>query len=69
LTRGLETGHYRNPELRTLGVAYGQCLAGGTRRIRPLADALRLLATLAGVGLLVSFVMLSYGLDLNPGFF
>jgi hypothetical protein len=32
-------------------------------------ESLRILAMLSGVGLLVSFMMMSYGLDLSPGFF
>jgi hypothetical protein len=32
-------------------------------------DTLRILAMLSGAGLLVSFMMMSYGLDLSPGFF
>jgi ribose/xylose/arabinose/galactoside ABC-type transport system permease subunit len=32
-------------------------------------DVLQQLALLGGVGLFVSFLMLSYGVDLSPGFF
>jgi ribose/xylose/arabinose/galactoside ABC-type transport system permease subunit len=32
-------------------------------------DVLKTIALLCGVGLLVSLLMLSYGLDLSPGFF
>lgn len=32
-------------------------------------DVLKTLALLCGIGLLVSLLMLSYGLDLSPGFF
>jgi hypothetical protein len=33
------------------------------------ADILRQLALFAGAGMLVSLLMMSYGLDLSPGFF
>jgi hypothetical protein len=33
------------------------------------ADTLRELALLAGAGLLVSLLLMTYGLDLSPGFF
>jgi hypothetical protein len=33
------------------------------------ADVLKQLALFAGAGLLVSLLMMSYGLDLSPGFF
>ena len=33
------------------------------------AEILRQLALLCGAGLLVSLLLLSYGLDLSPGFF
>jgi hypothetical protein len=32
-------------------------------------DTLRQLALVAGAGLLVSLLMMTYGLDLSPGFF
>jgi ribose/xylose/arabinose/galactoside ABC-type transport system permease subunit len=32
-------------------------------------DALKTLLLLCGIGLLVSLLMLSYGIDLSPGFF
>ena len=33
------------------------------------ADVLKHLALLAGAGLLVSILMMTYGVDLSPGFF
>jgi hypothetical protein len=44
-------------------------LAGRLPTTRHEADILEQLALFAGAGLLVSLLMMTYGVDLSPGFF
>ena len=50
-------------------IANAVAYVAGTKTSDVDIEALKTVCILCGVGLLISFMVLSYGIDLSPGFF